>query len=236
MPGRPAGQLAGDTELMLKSGTRSIGMAARVNQSFHSRGSVRSVRPACDRPPEQVDRRLVEPEVVHRAGHLAALDEEDAVAGEAGQQQRLRVDLADVPERGEQQAALGGRDHLRRRHGGASGPRGSGCRRRRWPARSCFSAQARGPDQVGQHAVGDPVDRRGGQAVVEHRGRARGGRHHLERAPSPGPGRPGRCAASAGARPAARRCGCRRPAGRRRCGPRRRRGPPSSSRGRSSGR
>jgi hypothetical protein len=37
-------QLAGLTLLMLKSGTRSIGIAARVNQSFHSRGSVRSVR------------------------------------------------------------------------------------------------------------------------------------------------------------------------------------------------
>src|SRR4051794_34437121 len=44
-PARP--QLAGDTELMLKSGTRSGGIAVRVNQSFHSRGSVRSVRPAC---------------------------------------------------------------------------------------------------------------------------------------------------------------------------------------------
>src|SRR5690349_20688644 len=44
--GGPAGvgQLAGLTLLMLKSGTRSIGIAARVNQSFHSRGRVRSVR------------------------------------------------------------------------------------------------------------------------------------------------------------------------------------------------
>src|SRR5215213_10664248 len=40
-------QLAGLTLLMLKSGTRMGGMAARVNQSFHSRGRVRSVRPAC---------------------------------------------------------------------------------------------------------------------------------------------------------------------------------------------
>lgn len=30
---------------MLKSGTRIAGNAARVNQSLHSRGSVRSVRP-----------------------------------------------------------------------------------------------------------------------------------------------------------------------------------------------
>ena len=38
---------------MLKSGTRSIGMAARVNQSFHSRGSVRSVRLACTARPSR---------------------------------------------------------------------------------------------------------------------------------------------------------------------------------------
>src|SRR5688500_14932427 len=37
-------QLAGLTLLMLKSGTRNAGIAVRVNQSFHSRGSVRSVR------------------------------------------------------------------------------------------------------------------------------------------------------------------------------------------------
>ena len=30
---------------MLNSGTRTGGMAVRVNQSFHSRGSVRSVAP-----------------------------------------------------------------------------------------------------------------------------------------------------------------------------------------------
>src|SRR3954447_16177478 len=36
-------QLAGLTLLMLKSGIRSVGIAALVNQSFHSRGSVRSV-------------------------------------------------------------------------------------------------------------------------------------------------------------------------------------------------
>src|SRR5579872_765294 len=36
---------------MLKPSTRSAGMAVRVNQSFHSRGSVRSVRPASARRP-----------------------------------------------------------------------------------------------------------------------------------------------------------------------------------------
>ena len=34
-----------DTDDMKNSGTRAAGIAARVNQSFHSRGSVRSVAP-----------------------------------------------------------------------------------------------------------------------------------------------------------------------------------------------
>ena len=40
---------------------------------------------------------------------LAVLDQVDAVAGQPGEQQRLRVDLADVPEAGQQQPALGRR-------------------------------------------------------------------------------------------------------------------------------
>src|SRR5579862_9142673 len=54
-------------------------------------------------PPEQVDGALVEAEVFDRADHLAPLDQIDAVAGEAGQQQRLGVDLTDIPEAGQQQ-------------------------------------------------------------------------------------------------------------------------------------
>src|SRR6185436_5063105 len=54
----------------------------------------------------QVDGALVEPEVVDRAGDLAVLHEVDAVAGQAGEQEGLRVDLADVPEAGHQQTAL----------------------------------------------------------------------------------------------------------------------------------
>src|SRR3954454_7497199 len=66
-------------------------------------------------PAEQVDRRLVEPEVVYRAADLPVLDEIDAVARQAGEQECLRVYLADVPEAGEQQSPLGGLDHLRQR-------------------------------------------------------------------------------------------------------------------------
>src|SRR5690348_9225308 len=55
---------------------------------------------------EQVDRTLVEAEVVHAPDDLALLDEVHAVAGEAGQEQGLGVDLADVPETREQQPTL----------------------------------------------------------------------------------------------------------------------------------
>src|SRR5690625_3393697 len=62
---------------------------------------------ACLRePPQQVDRTLVEAEVVDGAGDLAVLDQVDAVAGEAGEEERLRVDLADVPQTGQEQAVF----------------------------------------------------------------------------------------------------------------------------------
>jgi hypothetical protein len=43
--GRRSRQRPSDTEDMLNSGTRTGGIATRVNQSFHSRGRVRSVAP-----------------------------------------------------------------------------------------------------------------------------------------------------------------------------------------------
>ena len=87
---------------MLKSATRSVGMATRVKKSLHSRGSATSCRRRSRDPGQQVDRALVEAEVVDRTDDLAAFDEVDPVAGESGEQKRLRVDLADVPERGQQ--------------------------------------------------------------------------------------------------------------------------------------
>lgn len=47
---------------------------------------------------EHDDRRFVEPEALHRAHDLAALDEEDVVAGEPGRGQGLRIERADVEE------------------------------------------------------------------------------------------------------------------------------------------
>ena len=94
---------------MLKSGTR-IGGIARAGEVVAPLARQRRLGAAdLGGPAEQVDRRLVEAEVVHRAGDLAVLDEVDAVAGQPGEQQRLRVDLADVPEAGQQQSALGAR-------------------------------------------------------------------------------------------------------------------------------
>src|SRR5208283_2127477 len=66
--------------------------------------------PGLGGPPQQAQRALVEAEVVDRRGHLAVLDEVHAVAGQPGEQQGGRVDLADVPQRGQQQPALGGGD------------------------------------------------------------------------------------------------------------------------------
>ena len=106
--------MAGLTELMLKSATRSGGMAVRFIHSPHSRDRARSVRTGLGRAGQDVDGALVEAEVVHRPDHLAVLDEVDAVTGEAGEQERDRVDLADVPEAGEQQPPLGARRSGRR--------------------------------------------------------------------------------------------------------------------------
>src|SRR5579875_4057045 len=63
-------------------------------------------------PAQQVERALVEPKVVDRARHCAVLDQVDAVAGQPGQQQCGRVNLADVPQRRQQQPALGAGDHF----------------------------------------------------------------------------------------------------------------------------
>src|SRR5205807_2466632 len=61
---------------------------------------------------QQRDGAFVETEVVHRTDDLALLDEEDAVPGQTGEQQRLRVDRTDVPQAGQQQAAVDVADHL----------------------------------------------------------------------------------------------------------------------------
>ena len=129
---------------------------------------------ACAEPVEQVDRALVEAEVVDRADDLAVLDEVDAVAGEAGEQQRLRVDLADVPEAGQQQAALGAGDQVVDRCRRRRRPRGPGCRSSGvtgWPV---IAGRVPGLEQRGELAVADPVGALEREAVVEDRvGRCR---------------------------------------------------------------
>nr|GEU28510.1 hypothetical protein [Tanacetum cinerariifolium] len=57
-------------------------------------------------------RAFVEAEVLDRMLDLAVLDVERAVAREARQQQRLRIDHADIPGACDQHALLGGRDQL----------------------------------------------------------------------------------------------------------------------------
>ena len=72
--------MAGLTELMLNSATRRGGIAVRLSQSFHSRDSARWLAPASMVLPKQVDRALVEAEVVDRPDDLAVLDEVDPVS------------------------------------------------------------------------------------------------------------------------------------------------------------
>ena len=115
---------------MLKSGTRRAGVAVRGKYvaPLAARSSA-TVAGRVGEPAQQVDRALVEPEVVDRAGDLAVLDEVDAVAGQPGEQQRLRVDLADVPQAGQQQAALDAGDQVLGAAGGAVDLERPGCRR-----------------------------------------------------------------------------------------------------------
>ena len=187
---------------MLKSPIRSGGMA-RPGEVVapNSRGSVRSRRAGLGDPAEHVDRPLVEPEVVHRADDLAVLDQVDAVPGQAGQQQRLRVDLADVPQAGQQQAALGRRRPSRPGSTGAAGRRGmTGCRRtacsgRPVAPRVCRRASAGRParrrvDPARSAGVGRPLSKTE-LTCVRCCARPRTAR-------TPGPAWPGRCAASAG--------------------------------------
>ena len=97
---------------------------ARQEQPALGAGTSSSIEPV---PPstgvreaaEQVDGALVPAEVVDRRGDLAVLDEVDAVAGEPGEQRGLRVDNADVPHAGQQEAPLGAGDEVLDRAGGA---------------------------------------------------------------------------------------------------------------------
>ena len=91
---------------------RSGGITVRLRYSPNSRPSARTGVPTSVARTEQVDRALVETEIVDRADHLAVLDQVDPVAGQPGHEQRGRVDRADVPEAGQQQPALGAGHHV----------------------------------------------------------------------------------------------------------------------------
>ena len=105
-------QLAWLTELMLKSGMRSGGHDRAVEVLAELPAECANRRADLGGAGEQVDRALVEAEVVGRPDDGAVLDDVDAVAGEAGHEQRRRIDLADVPQAGQQQPPLGAGHHV----------------------------------------------------------------------------------------------------------------------------
>ena len=147
---------------------RSGGMIVRLRYSPNSRPSDAHRRADLGGPRQQIDRALVEAEVVGRADDGAVLNHVDAVAGEPGHEQRRRVDLADVPQAGQQEPPFGAGHHVVDR--AAAVPRHSaapGCRcRARHPTPDLRRA---GPvvAQVRQHAVAQPVDAPERQPVVE---------------------------------------------------------------------
>ncbi len=61
---------------------------------------------------EHFDERLIEAEVTHGTGNPPILNEKEAVAGHAGHDLFVGVDFADIPEAGDEQAALSGGDHF----------------------------------------------------------------------------------------------------------------------------
>ncbi len=61
---------------------------------------------------EHFDEGLVEAEIADGTGNSAVFDEEEAVASHAGHDLFVGVDFADVPEAGDEEAAVGGGDHF----------------------------------------------------------------------------------------------------------------------------
>ena len=101
---------------MLKPSTRSACGMGRPGEIVAPLARQRPAGSTClGDPGQHADRALVEPEVVHRTGHLAVLDQVHPVPGQPGQQQGLRIDRPDVPQAGQQQAAAGPADHVGQR-------------------------------------------------------------------------------------------------------------------------
>src|SRR5580693_7584067 len=61
---------------------------------------------------EHFDEGLVEAKVADGGGDAAVFDEEEAVASHTGHDFFVGVNFADVPEAGDQEAAIGGGDHF----------------------------------------------------------------------------------------------------------------------------
>ena len=95
-------QTASLFEVKWKSWARIAGTVSAKNSLPAGDGDA-----GCFEVLQQIDRALVEPEVVDRVNDLAVFDQPDAVAGEAGDHRVLRVDRADVPEPRDEQGARG---------------------------------------------------------------------------------------------------------------------------------
>src|SRR5215472_11457321 len=75
--------------------------AAGANRCSHSFNVIQSV-----------DQALVEAEITDSVLHFSFFHQKRAVAGHAGENLLIRIDLADVPQARDQDAALASRDHL----------------------------------------------------------------------------------------------------------------------------
>src|SRR5713101_991692 len=61
---------------------------------------------------EHFDERLIEAEVAGRSGNPPIFNKKQAIAGHAGHHFFVGIDFADVPEAGDEEAAIGGSDHF----------------------------------------------------------------------------------------------------------------------------
>ena len=130
-------------------------------------------------PAQQLDRRIIEAEIVDGTDHLPVLDQIDPVASEPSQQQPSRVDLADIPQAGQQQTTFGRGDHLLQ-VGRATTVHDQVVGRGR---RLGASTPGMGPvaDQLAQHPILNPGRRVDRQANVERPGRVVGGGREVDK-------------------------------------------------------
>ncbi len=97
---------------MLKSGMRSGGMTAAIEPLAQLPTEGAHAGAHLGGPGQKIDRALVEAEVVCRAHHGAVFNHVDAVTGQSGQERRGGIDLPDVPQARQEQAAFRAGHHL----------------------------------------------------------------------------------------------------------------------------